>query len=83
MALRICESDSNFVTVRDPSHGNCPMGLVRSLDLRWMEKMAGGKGETNDQAIYCNALQTGFARKHLIKVSIRMRLPKNYRMLCV
>ena len=37
-----------------------------------MEKMAGGKGETDDQPVYCNAPQTGFARKHLIRVSIRM-----------
>ena len=37
-----------------------------------MEKMAGGKGETDDQPVYYNALRTGFARKHLIRVSIRI-----------
>ena len=37
-----------------------------------MEKIAGGKGETDDQPVYCNALRTGFARKYLIRASIRM-----------
>ena len=37
-----------------------------------MEKMAGGKGETDDQAVHGSALRTRFARKHLIKVSIRV-----------
>ena len=66
IAIKSCKSDSNCVTVRDPSPGRCPMGLGTSLDLRWMEKMAGGKGETDDQAVYGSALRTGFARKHLI-----------------
>ena len=83
MAIRSCQSDSNCGTVRDPSLGHCPMGLGRTWDLRWMEKMAGVKGETDDQAIYSNALRTGFARKHPIKVSVRMWWPKNYRMFCV
>ena len=62
MAIKSCESDRNCVTVRDPSPGYCLMGLGKSLDLRWMEKMAGGKGETNDQVVYGNALRTGFVR---------------------
>ena len=72
MAIRSCESGSNCVTVRYPSPGHCSMGLGRSLDLLWMEKMGGGKGEPDDQVEYGNALRTGFARKHLIKVSIRV-----------
>ena len=47
-----------------------------------MEKVAGGKGETGDQTVYCNALRTGFARKHLIKVSIRLRRPGNCGTFC-
>ena len=43
MAIKSCRSDSHGVTAYDPSPGHCPMGLSRSLDLRWMEKMAGGK----------------------------------------
>ena len=72
MAIRSCESETNCIAVCDPSPGHCPMGLGRSLDLLWMEKMAGGKGETDDQAVYSNALRTGFATKYLIKVSIRV-----------
>ena len=37
-----------YVIVGDPSPGHCPMGLGRSLDLRWMEKMVGGKRELDD-----------------------------------
>ena len=83
MEIKSCENDSNCVTVRDPSPGHYPMGLGRSLDLRWMEKMAGGKGEPNDGTVYSNALRTRFARKHLIKVSIRVWWPYYYRMFCV
>ena len=72
MEIRGCESDSNCVTVRDASPGHYPMGVGRSLDLCWMGKMAGGKGERDDQAVYGNALRTGFARKYLIKVSTRV-----------
>ena len=72
MAITSCESDSNCVTVRDPPPGHCQIGLGRSLDLCWMEKMAGNKGEPDDGTVYGNALRTGFARKHLIKVSITM-----------
>ena len=48
MAIKSCGSDSNGVTVHDPSPGHGPMGLGRSLDLRWMEKMAGGRKELDD-----------------------------------
>ena len=72
MAVKSCESAKNCVTMSDPSLGHCLMGVGKSLDWRWMEKMAGGKRETNDQVIYGNALQTGFARRHLIKVPIRV-----------
>ena len=48
MAIESCESDINCVTVRGSSPKHCQMGLVRRLDLRWMEKMAGGKGEPDD-----------------------------------
>ena len=40
VAIESCGSDSHGVTERDPSPGHCPMGLGRSLDLRWMEKVA-------------------------------------------
>ena len=48
MAIKSCGSDSHGVTVCDPSLGNCPMGLGRSLDLCWMEKVAGGGIEVDD-----------------------------------
>ena len=41
-------SDSHGVTVRDPSSGQSLMGLGRSLDLRWMEKVDGGGIEVDD-----------------------------------
>ena len=34
--------------------------------------MASGEGETSDRPAHGNALRIGFARKHLIKVSIRV-----------
>ena len=40
--------DRHDVTVRDPSPGHCPMGPGRSLNLRWMEKVAGGGIEVDD-----------------------------------
>ena len=39
MAMKSCGSDNHGVTVHDPSHGHSLMGLGRSLDLRWMEKV--------------------------------------------
>ena len=48
MAIKSCGSDSHDVTVRDTSPGHCPMGLGRSLDLRWMEKVAGSGIEVDD-----------------------------------
>ena len=72
MAIKSCESDNNFATVHDPFPWHCPMGLGRNLDLRWMEKMADGKGELDDGTVYDSMLRMGFARKHIIKVSIRV-----------
>ena len=43
MAIKSCGSDSHGVIVCDPSPRHSPMGLGRSLDLRWLEKVAGGK----------------------------------------
>ena len=83
MAMKSCGNDSNCVIVCGTSPGHYPMGLRKRLDLRWVEKMAGGKGEADDQAVYCNAVWTGFARKHLIKASIRMWQPGKYGMFCV
>ena len=48
MAIKSCGSDSHDVTVGDPSPGHYPMGLGRSLDLRWMEKVASGGIEVDD-----------------------------------
>ena len=42
MAIKSCGSDSHGVTVRNPSPGHSSMGQGKSLDLFWMEKMAGG-----------------------------------------
>ena len=72
ITIKTFEGDRNCVTVCDPSPRHYPIGLGRSLDLRWMVKIAGGKGEMDDQAVYGNALPIGFARRHLIKVSIRV-----------
>ena len=47
MAIKSCESDSHGVSVCDLSPGHSPMGLGRSLDLRWMENVAGGKNRLN------------------------------------
>ena len=41
MAIKSCGSDSHGATVCDPSPGHSPMGLGRSLDLRWLENWAG------------------------------------------
>ena len=47
MAIKSCGSDSHGVTMCDPSPGHSPMGLGRSLDLRLMEKVAGGKNRVD------------------------------------
>ena len=65
MAIKSCGSDSHGVTVRDSSPGHCPMGLGRSLDLRWMGKVAGGGIEVDNQTVCCNALCTGINRSKL------------------
>ena len=41
MEIKSCESDSHGATVCDPSPGHSPMGLGKSLDLRWLENWAG------------------------------------------
>ena len=43
MATKSYGSDSHGVTVCDPSPGHSPMGLGKSLDLGWMEKVVGSK----------------------------------------
>ena len=48
MTTKSCGSDSHGITVHDPSPGQCQMGLGRSLDLLWMEKVAGGGIEADD-----------------------------------
>ena len=53
MAIKSCGSDGHGVIVGDPSPGNCPIGLGRNLDLRWMKKMAGGQGELDDRVVCC------------------------------
>ena len=63
MTIRSCESDSNCVTWRDSSPEHCPMGLGRSLDLRWIKKMAGGKREPDDG---CCAPPTQFGAPKII-----------------
>ena len=72
MVIKSYESHSNCNTMCDPSLDHYPMGLGRSLDLCLKEKMAGGKGELDDGIVNVNAIQTEFASKHLIKVSIRV-----------
>ena len=55
MAIKSCGSDSHGVTMCDPSLGHSPMGLGRSLDLRWMGKVDGGKNRVDKiKATYQN-----------------------------
>ena len=42
------------------------MGLHRSLYLRWMEKMVGGKRELDDRVIYCKVLRIEITAGQLI-----------------
>ena len=70
-AIKSCGSDSHDVTVRDPSPGHCPMGLGRSLDLRWMETIAGGKRETDDQAVCGIAMRARITAWQLIVTALR------------
>ena len=58
MAIKCCGNDSHGVTVRDLSPGHSPMGLGRSLDLRWLENWAGRTMPpipftVNDWEVYC------------------------------
>ena len=54
------------VIIGDPSPGHCPMGLGRSLDLRWMEKMVGGKRELDDRVVCCKVPWTETTAEQLI-----------------
>ena len=58
MAVSSCENDRNCVKVRDPSHRNCPVGLGRSLDSRWVDKLISGRRELGDRVVCCKAPQT-------------------------
>ena len=40
--------ESKWIVFRGPSPGHCPMGLGRSSDLRWIEKMAGERRKLDD-----------------------------------
>ena len=42
------------------------MGLGRSLDLRWMEKMVGGKRELDDRAVCYKVPRTEITTEQLI-----------------
>ena len=42
------------------------MGLGRSLDLRWMEKMVGGKRELDDRVVCCKVPRTEITAEQLI-----------------
>ena len=46
-----CESDGKYNIVWNASPTHCPMVLGKSLDLRWMEKIAGGGVEADDQTM--------------------------------
>ena len=70
MAIKSCESDSHGVTAYDPSPGHSPMGLGRSLDLRWMEKVADDGVGADDLVVSCNAQRTNDKREWLIGVAI-------------
>ena len=48
LAMKSCGSDSHGVTLPDPSPGHSPTGLGRSLNLRWIEKVAGCGIEVDD-----------------------------------
>ena len=47
MVIKSYGSDSYGVTVCDLSPGHSPMGLGKSLDLPWMEKVAGSKNRVD------------------------------------
>ena len=47
MPIKSCGGDSHGVTACDPSPRHSPMELGRSLDLRWLEKLAGGENRVD------------------------------------
>ena len=55
-----------YVIFGDSSPGHCPMGLGRSLDLRWMEKMVGRKRELDDRVVCCKVPRTEITAGQLI-----------------
>ena len=55
----------------------------KSLDLRWMEKMAGRRGKPDDEVVYCIALWASAITKHLIVTTFGEWKPNIYRMFCV
>ena len=42
------------------------MGLGKSLDLRWIEKMVGGKRELDDRVVCCKVLRAEITTEQLI-----------------
>ena len=60
-----------------PSLEHCPIGLGRTLDLCWMEKVAGGGIEVDDTMVCCNALCTGVNRRKLSGASVGGKTPAN------
>ena len=70
MAIKSCGSDSHGVIVPDPSCGHFRMGLGRSLDLRWMEKVADDVVGADDLVVSYNSQWTNEKREWLIGVAI-------------
>ena len=81
MKIKSCECHRTHGTAWNPSLGHCPLGLARSLDLRWMKNVVGVGVETDDQTVCCNAQRTSVKRKQLIEASIWERTLGNYRLL--
>ena len=55
-----------YIIIGYPSPGHCPMGQGRSLDVRWMEKMVGGKRELDDRVVCCKVPRTEITAGQLI-----------------
>ena len=66
--------------MHDASPGHSPMGLGRSLDLRWIGKVAGGVLEVDYQTACCNALCTGVNGRKLSGASVWGIVPSNCRL---
>ena len=61
---RICNTECN------PSPRQCPMGIAKSLDLRLMGKIVGGRVKADDQTVCYSAVWTKYEREQLIGVAI-------------